>query len=214
MKTLQILIFVSVIGLALLQVFGAAEKRAAKNDVFVVKNEAKAQQSRSNSANNVVGAPGYASYQNSLKSSYASGAIDTIGQNQRSEIVQTDSPSTENTGKQKRDLEILALSWSTFFDEWQSLFLSSINAEGSVLVDGEQICRIHISGMTSSSIRLIFSESARIKADGTTLSFFDGTSLQHAFTVSSNYERLTVTSSELLRFCQENATIVNYAFSR
>lgn len=204
MKTFQILVLVAIAGLAIYQVLSVGDKHAKKNDVLVVKSP---QKNKSITTTSV---------KSQRKQSY-SHVSKKIGSGISTVQGRKENGSSASNRKPMEDkgLKILAISWESFFTEWKNLLLESIlDASTSPSVDSKKICEVSI-GLFGKTIKPIsFSQPLQAQVRNGSFTLYHESSNYLDLEIKPNHDKLEIATTELIKFCRDNAAIVNNAISR
>lgn len=197
MKTFQLLVFMTVVGLALFHVLGPEDRRRDKNKVLIEKK------------NSGISEVSFGIQKTPIKSSQ----INSKNTNKDSSgfgSVPTYSEGFSNTSKSR--LDIVSISWQSYFEEWKTMFMEAVRAVDNIKVSDTGICQIKISGYREESDLIELSNEISVASEQDAL-VFNTPSGQISFDLNTDHRRILVASTEILNFCAESARYVKHVSS-
>jgi|GEM_PF-2729601 len=206
MKTFQLVIFVSVVGLALYQVLSSGYERNSKDDVLVVRQKPSVTkvipQNIKKSTNNFSG-----SVRSSVKSS--ANEIGLSSERIDSQIFDPAAAARRTRDQELRNKIILEESWAAYFNEWNDLYLMS-NSSNPMKISSDNICELFL---IERDERITITDAFRVKTESNSIVLYDDVQ-RIELAINSNQQQLFVATSELVKFCQEVDWVASYVQPR
>jgi len=202
---MQLIILISVIGLAVYQVLSVNEKRKTNDDVFLVKNPEPAAQKSVDS------------FVKTKKTDSGTFNKSSVGFSSRGGSSLLPKPQTEPKANQltdrSRELLILKTSWEFYFEEWQKLAVNNASMSDSFSVEPQSICIANIvAGLNLLTIN--FAEFERSFYEKSKFFALKSGEKLELFEVKKSDPVLVSATKQLSSFCEENKLLAAHVLSR